>query len=305
MPIGALFSSGDQMFHQQPTNSINADIESTASEYNLEPISLKNHQKYSQTNEELIYNIQNGIDSQKSKEILIKKNQGLVYKIASRCTFDVPLEDKLQYGYIALLEAAEKFDLKLNYKFSTYAQKTINNNIYRNASNDNYMIAIPAYLQLDAITVNRYYDQYIQKHHREPLYEVASYETGVAISRIKSIRTMKHHVLSFDTPLSDDESSEMTLKEIISSDENDYNLNESIFDRSFDETIQDILSSLNEHERSLFNMMYCPHTGEKRHLDEIFAMKPLDTKGQPIHSKTTLFRRCTGLMEKIQKMQKR
>ena len=57
-----------------------------------------------------------------AKEVLIEKNLGLVHHIVKRFLgrgYDP--EDLFQIGVIGLMKAIDKFDLKLEVRFSTYA----------------------------------------------------------------------------------------------------------------------------------------------------------------------------------------
>ena len=55
-------------------------------------------------------------------EMLVECNGGLVKKIALKYTgCGYELEDLIQIGYIGLIKAIDKFDIDLDYMFSTYA----------------------------------------------------------------------------------------------------------------------------------------------------------------------------------------
>ena len=62
---------------------------------------------------------------QKSKDLLIKHNVRLVYKIAQKFITPVPIEELVQEGMIGLIKSLDKFDPEQGFKISTYATNYI------------------------------------------------------------------------------------------------------------------------------------------------------------------------------------
>jgi RNA polymerase sigma factor (sigma-70 family) len=63
---------------------------------------------------------------------LIKGNQGLVISIAKRyVNKHIPIEDLIQEGFLGLIVAAERFDIKRGCQFSTYAVYYIRDYVIR------------------------------------------------------------------------------------------------------------------------------------------------------------------------------
>lgn len=72
--------------------------------------------------------------SENAKSIILEHNVGLVQKMAgyyAHYTTFLEYEDLFQEGYFGLMEAVERFDCSLGYRFSTYATKWIFNKIIR------------------------------------------------------------------------------------------------------------------------------------------------------------------------------
>lgn len=87
-----------------------------------------------------------------AKEQLIKMNLRLVIKIAIQMmSSKYDLNDIIQEGNIGLIKAIEKYDYNGDVKFSTYAGKSIKQNIKRYVYN-NKIIRMPEYI---TIAVNR------------------------------------------------------------------------------------------------------------------------------------------------------
>lgn len=107
------------------------------------------------TNEQIVEQFQEG--NQNALGALVDKNQGLV---RSRASYfyrshgnDLELEDLVQSGMLGMIRAAEKFDLSLGYKFTTYAYKWIDKAIRKAINKEGHTIRIPAgkYLKLNKL----------------------------------------------------------------------------------------------------------------------------------------------------------
>lgn len=122
----------------------------------ISPITRKDMMKLSDmTNEEIVEQFQLG--NQNALSALVEKNQGLV---RSRASYfyrshgnDLDLEDLVQSGMLGMIRAAEKFDLSLGYKFTTYAYKWIDKAIRKAINKEGHTIRIPAgkYLKLNKL----------------------------------------------------------------------------------------------------------------------------------------------------------
>ncbi|MCI7238753.1 MAG: sigma-70 family RNA polymerase sigma factor [Anaerococcus sp.] len=122
----------------------------------IKPIKRQDMMKLSDlSNEEIVSQFQRG--NQNALAALVEKNQGLV---RSRASYffrshgnDLDLEDLVQSGMLGMIRAAEKFDLSLGYKFTTYAYKWIDKAIRKAINKEGHTIRIPAgkYLKLNKL----------------------------------------------------------------------------------------------------------------------------------------------------------
>ena len=122
----------------------------------ISPIKRADMMKLSDlNNEEIVEQFQLG--NQNALSALVEKNQGLV---RSRASYffrshgnDLDLEDLVQSGMLGMIRAAEKFDLSLGYKFTTYAYKWIDKAIRKAINKEGHTIRIPAgkYLKLNKL----------------------------------------------------------------------------------------------------------------------------------------------------------
>lgn len=98
---------------------------------------------------ELGRKIQEGspIEKEQAKRELIQANLRLVVSIAKKYIGQgVLFMDLVQEGSLGLIKAAEKFDYKKNFKFSTYATWWIKQTIIRAISNHSRTIRIPVHM---------------------------------------------------------------------------------------------------------------------------------------------------------------
>ena len=169
-------------------------------------------------------------------ETLIKENEGIIYKIASRYKEYYSIEDLYQAGCIGVIKASKKFNESSESKFSTYAYKYILGEIINFIRNDKNII-----LSNEMYTVYKKYlkvkELLERKYNREvSFHEVCSY-MNISESNMLSIIESVH----INKNIEEEESliysnNNLSLDDII-------NLNSGI-------------ESLNEEERRLINYRY-------------------------------------------------
>ena len=84
-----------------------------------------------------------------AKQKLIQANLKLVITIARKAIHmsSLPIVDLIQEGNMGLMIAAEKFNYKLGYRFSTYASWWIKQAMFKAISEQSYSMKIPVYVQ--------------------------------------------------------------------------------------------------------------------------------------------------------------
>ena len=140
-----------------------------------------------------------------AKERLINSNLRLVVSIARRYQgHGLTLNDLVQEGMLGLIRAAEKFDWRKGFRFSTYATLWIRQSIQRGLDNTARSIRLPAHVATKARKVGRVRNELAVKLEREPeLWEIAE-GTGLSPEEVEEIMAVDYTPPSLDQQLGDD-----------------------------------------------------------------------------------------------------
>ena len=188
--------------------------------------------------------------SKKEAEIarkkLIQANLRLVISIAKKYTGQgILFMDLVQEGSLGLIKAANRFDYKKGFKFSTYATWWIKQTIIRAIANNSRSIRIPVHMGDKIRNLKRAIVRLSADLGREPTnLELANYLK----TNVKKIEMIKNSIIkepiSFDTPVAQD----LSLEDYIA--DNIENMpNQRIEKIDFKKDVISALDLLNERER--------------------------------------------------------
>jgi len=158
----------------------------------------------------------NSIEAENAKKKLVQANLRLVISIAKRYIGQgVLFMDLVQEGSLGLIKAAEKFDYKKKFRFSTYATWWIRQTITRAIANNSKTIRIPVHM-LDKIRLyKKEYSRLCFELGREPTDKELMEILKLTKKKINSIKkAIISEPISIETPVTDD----LTISDYIEDD---------------------------------------------------------------------------------------
>ncbi len=187
-----------------------------------------------------------------AKERLINSNLRLVIKFARRYQgFGLPMGDLIQEAMLGLIRAAEKFDWRRGYKFSTYAVLWIKQSIQRGLDNTGRPVRIPAHIAQRERTMNRVTAELTKQLNREPTDAEVAKKASLPVDEVTAMRDLTRVTTSLDTPVGEGDT---TLGELHAQSTED--LEQDVLEREQEQAVADALAALPEDERFIIQARF-------------------------------------------------
>jgi RNA polymerase primary sigma factor len=152
---------------------------------------------------ELAKRIENGDEA--AKDRMVTSNLALVVSIAKRYPTDgMTLLDLIQEGIFGLIRAAEKFDWRRGFKFSTYATYWIRQAIQRGMENKERAIRIPTNVLQRERRLQKAEKELTVRLGREPTTEEVADRAELKVDDVRALRDMARTVTSLDRHVGDE-----------------------------------------------------------------------------------------------------
>jgi RNA polymerase primary sigma factor len=220
--------------------------------------------EYSTCNHELAAQAR---EANRLRNHLVESNLRLVVHIAKTyMNRGVPFLDLIQEGNIGLTRAAEKFEYRKNFRFSTYASWWIMQSVTRAIWDQGRTIRIPVHMNEHLAQMNRVRRQLSQTLGRDATPEETAEATGLSPQRVREMLQLQQNTVSLDLPV--EENSEAAIGDFLA-DENSPDPSAHSDQESLREMLLNVLQTLPDKERTILELRHGLHDGVTHTLEQL------------------------------------
>ena len=207
-------------------------------------------------------------DSEAKKQ-LVQSNLRVVVTIAKKVIHNshLPLVDLIQEGNLGLMIAAEKFNYKLGYKFSTYASWWIKQSMFKAISEQSHCMKIPVYIQETLSKFSKVKAEMERQYNCQVNNKEVAKKMNIEPDKIESFLSAYTKTISIESGLERADGNELNVADILEDKRASVTANAEYENLKNDIAI--VISTLKEREQDVVKMRYGLGNAARLTLEEI------------------------------------
>ena len=200
---------------------------------------------------------------------LIQSNLKLVVTIAKKAIHisKIPFVDLIQEGNLGLMIAAEKFNYKLGYRFSTYATWWIKQSMFKAISEQSHCMKIPVYIQETLSKFSKIKSEMEQSNNGNVEIGDVAKKMNISQDKLTMFLSAYTKTISIENGLESDDGKDMSVADIL--EDTNASATENAEFEELQNDIEMVISTLKEREQEVVRMRYGIGNTTRRTLEEI------------------------------------
>lgn len=204
-----------------------------------------------------------------AKRRLVQANLKLVITISKKVIHmsGLPLSDLIQEGNLGLMIAAEKFNYKLGYKFSTYASWWIKQSMFKAISEQSHCMKIPVYIQETLSKFSKVKSEMEQQYGCQVKNAEVAKKMDVPADKIETFLSAYTKTISIESGLERANGDELNVADIL--EDTNASATAAVEYDNLKNDIEMVVSTLKEREQEVVKMRYGLGDSTRYTLEEI------------------------------------